>query len=96
VKYKWKLFESADMRRDNIVNLPLPVQWFVQDIRDEKQIRWRGDFNPQDPVHVDSPLNKNNLELWKQYHNDCHDDYNGAQYKWRAWFQSLFGNKILG
>ncbi|MCP4024134.1 MAG: M15 family metallopeptidase [Desulfobacteraceae bacterium] len=90
IKYKWKLFESVDLRPENLENLSVPVQEFIQALRYNANIRWGGDFNTPDPVHVDIPLNKTDMERWKQYHNSCFFDYANAKPKWRAWINNLF------
>ncbi len=83
VKMGFKNFESSDLKKENLNNLPLPVKRFIQAIRKKTQVRWGGDFNTPDPVHIDSPLNKKNPALWRKYHNDCLDDWTKAEFKWK-------------
>jgi hypothetical protein len=38
-------------------NRPAPVETFIQAIRGDAGLRWGGDFNDTDPVHIDDHLN---------------------------------------
>jgi len=86
VKYGWKLYESADLVPGNIENLPQPVQHFIRGIWDNDHLRWGGDFNAPDPVHVDIALNRVDLKRWKRYYNGRLQDFTSAKSKWRLWF----------
>lgn len=48
-----RLYNSRKLRRDNLGNLPEPIQAFIEAIRADDNLRWGGDFNNQDPVHID-------------------------------------------
>jgi len=91
VKLGFTNFESSDLTKENLNTLPLPVKQFIQAIRGIPQLRWGGDFNTPDPVHIDTPLNKNDLALWKQYHNACLDDWTTAEFRWKNWLRALPG-----
>ncbi len=42
------------------------VKGFINDIEQDKGLKWGGDFNTQDPVHIDDRLNVNNPKKWKE------------------------------
>ena len=33
-------------------------------IRDDSELRWGGDFSPEDPVHIDDGLNVRDRDRW--------------------------------
>jgi peptidoglycan hydrolase-like protein with peptidoglycan-binding domain len=45
-------------------NLPVPIANFIEDIRNDKNLRWGGDFSKRDTVHIDDHYNKD-PEKWK-------------------------------
>ena len=45
-------------------NLPEPIANFIQEIRNDNELRWGGDFNKRDTVHIDDHFNKNS-EKWE-------------------------------
>lgn len=47
-----KKYFSKDLKRENLKSLPKEIQKFITKIRNDKDLRWGGDFNTQDPVHV--------------------------------------------
>ena len=38
---------------------------FIQQVRDAPDLRWGGDFNPEDPVHIDDGLNRTDPDRWQ-------------------------------
>jgi hypothetical protein len=58
-------FNSSKLARANLPNLPAEVQKFIQKIRDDPDLRWGGDFRPEDPVHIDDGLNRIDLARWE-------------------------------
>ncbi|MCB9361035.1 MAG: M15 family metallopeptidase [Flavobacteriales bacterium] len=44
--------------------LPEPIANFIQDIRNDEQLRWGGDFRKRDTVHIDDHYNKD-PEKWR-------------------------------
>jgi hypothetical protein len=56
VMYDGKLYNSKKLRRGNLANLPEPIRNFIDSIRADKELRWGGDFNTEDPVHIDDDL----------------------------------------
>ena len=47
------LYNSKALIKSNFKNLPDNVTGFIKMLRDDEQLRWGGDFNTQDPVHID-------------------------------------------
>ncbi len=47
-------------------NVPNPVRTFIQSIRNDADLRWGGDFNTPDVVHIDDRLNLNDAAKWRQ------------------------------
>ncbi|MEL6867657.1 MAG: peptidoglycan-binding protein [Bacteroidota bacterium] len=48
-------------------NVPAPVKQFLKSIIDDDQLRWGGEFNDKDPVHIDDGLNRNRTKWNKRY-----------------------------
>ena len=59
-------FNSTKLKRSNFGNLPKEIRDFLQRIRDDEVLRWGGDFNKEDPVHIDDKLNHRNPHRWEQ------------------------------
>jgi len=48
-------------------NVPEPVKRFIKSIIDDKGLRWGGQFNTKDPVHIDDGLNGDMAKWDKRY-----------------------------
>jgi len=57
-------FNSTRLKRSNFDNLPNEIRDFLQRVRDDEVLRWGGDFNKEDPVHIDDELNRRNPDRW--------------------------------
>lgn len=87
VVYGGHVFESGEMRRDQFHTLPHAVKNFIKDIQSDERIRWGGDFETQDPVHIDDAVNINDSKTWNAHYHQCAADYVNAVPKWRSWLQ---------
>ncbi len=85
IKFEGKKYFAKDLNRKNLGKQPKQIQDFIQAIRDDKELRWGGDFRNQDPVHIDYPLNLKNKERWLEYSKACSQDYSNAIPKWKIW-----------
>lgn len=65
VKSPSGFFNSGKLRRANLPALPAEVREFIQKVRDDPVLRWGGDFNPEDPVHIDDGLNHSDPARWQ-------------------------------
>ncbi len=65
VKSSNGFFNSAKLKRANLFALPAEVRDFIQRVRDDPDLRWGGDFSPEDPVHIDDGLNRNDPARWQ-------------------------------
>lgn len=63
------LYESKDMYKHKWDTLPLNVKSFLNQVRKDPELRWGGDFNPEDPVHIDDKLSSRNPDLWQELYN---------------------------
>jgi uncharacterized protein YgiM (DUF1202 family) len=57
-------FNSSTLKKSNFGNLPDEIRKLIELIRDDEVLRWGGDFNPEDPVHIDDKLNHRNRDRW--------------------------------
>ncbi len=57
-------FSSRELRRDNLPLLPPEICGVITDIRSNPHLRWGGDFELEDPVHVDDGLNHRAAARW--------------------------------
>jgi hypothetical protein len=65
VKSPSGFFNSQKLKRADLAALPAEVRGFIQKVRDDPDLRWGGDFNPQDPVHIDDGLNRTHPARWQ-------------------------------
>ncbi|AWV98252.1 M15 family metallopeptidase [Arcticibacterium luteifluviistationis] len=85
IKHEGTTYSSKKLKRAQLVNLPKDLQNFIKDIRQEKGLRWGGDFNTQDPVHIDFPINIRNKKTWSNYARLSAIDYENASFKYQFW-----------
>jgi len=57
-------FNSSALKKSNVPNLPDEIRKLIELIRADEVLRWGGDFNPEDPVHIDDMLNHRNAVRW--------------------------------
>ncbi|KXX66623.1 M15 family metallopeptidase [Flammeovirga sp. SJP92] len=80
-----KKYLSNELRQGNLKDLPSDIQNFINDIRKNKSLRWGGDFQKEDPIHIDHPLNFRSKENWNKFSKDCAADYEKRIPKWKIW-----------
>ena len=56
VQHNGRLYNSKALRKSNFSKLPDAVLSFLNLVRNNPSLRWGGDFNTQDPVHIDDDL----------------------------------------
>ncbi len=66
VKSPSGFFKSQKLKRANLAALPSEVRDFIQKVRNAPPLRWGGDFNPEDPVHIDDGLNGTDPARWQR------------------------------
>jgi hypothetical protein len=57
-------FNSQALTRANRANLPPEIRRFLDLVRNDGELRWGGDFTPDDPVHIDDGLNRTDPARW--------------------------------
>ena len=57
-------FNSGKLKKSNFNNLPGEIRDLIGKVRDDQVLRWGGDFNKEDPVHIDDELNHRNAPRW--------------------------------
>jgi hypothetical protein len=55
---------SKRLRRERLRELPAEARYLIQQIRDDDELRWGGDFVRPDPVHIDDDLSRRDPEQW--------------------------------
>lgn len=63
--YGGKLFNSKKLKKSNFDNLPQSIQAFLNSVRDDKVLRWGGDFSTEDPVHIDDNFYHRNQLMYR-------------------------------
>lgn len=53
IQFEGKLYNSKKLKRSNLNKLPQAIGDFISVIREDDGLRWGGDFNTEDPVHID-------------------------------------------
>ncbi len=85
LKVNGNTFYSNDLKKKNFKKVPQTIKLFFKDIRNDKSLRWGGDFTQEDPVHLDVPLNLLNKENWNNNTIKCFNDFSKASPKWYFW-----------
>ena len=85
IKYNGKIYSSIEFEKSSWNNLPSNIHNFINDIRKNKDLRWGGDFQIKDVVHIDSPLNLKDKNKWIEFSRDCDLDYSNRIPKWKFW-----------
>ena len=80
-----KTFTSKQIKKKNLKILPVEIQCFINNIRENQNIRWGGDFNTEDPIHIVYPLNKKSPDNWEKQYHKCLNDWQKRTYKWMIW-----------
>ncbi|RLA44659.1 MAG: hypothetical protein DRR42_20220 [Gammaproteobacteria bacterium] len=57
-------FNSSKLKKTNLANLPGEIQDLLNLVKGDEVLRWGGEFNPEDPVHIDDELNRRNPNRW--------------------------------
>jgi uncharacterized protein YgiM (DUF1202 family) len=57
-------FNSSKLKKSKFAQLPGEIRKLIGLIRDDEVLRWGGDFNREDPVHIDDQLNHRNRDRW--------------------------------
>jgi len=57
-------FNSSKLKKSRFAGLPDEIKRLIGLIREDEVLRWGGDFNPEDPVHIDDSLNHRNPDRW--------------------------------
>lgn len=57
-------FNSQKLKKSNFSRLPKEIRDFIGLVRTDPELRWGGDFNNEDPVHIDDSLNHRDRDLW--------------------------------
>jgi hypothetical protein len=85
IKYNHRKYINKHLSREYYKELPSNIKDFLNDIRNDSNLRWGGDFKTEDPVHIDVPLNIINNRLWDAYSKNCSIEYANAPPKWMFW-----------
>ncbi len=56
--------DAQRLRREHFRDLPAKARYWLQQIRDDRELRWGGDFLRQDPVHIDDDLYGRDSAQW--------------------------------
>ena len=64
LKSRSGFFNSKSLKRGNLLHLPSEIRDFINKIRQDPELRWGGDFNKEDPVHIDDALNGRDEARW--------------------------------
>jgi hypothetical protein len=72
-----QFFNSRAMGRGHFNALPQEVKDFIQALRDDPILRWGGDFNREDTVHIDDAFNLRDPSGWDAKFRVIQADLNG-------------------
>jgi len=85
IELNGKKYFASSLRKHNLQNLPVNIRNFIERIRRDKDLRWGGDFQTPDPIHIDVPVNTQNAKSWHRHKALCDQDFEQRKYKWRFW-----------
>jgi len=66
LKKDGKFFNSKALRKQGLKKQPKAIRAFIEGVRADPALRWGGDFNTEDPVHIDDALNVHDPLLWEK------------------------------
>ncbi len=66
LKSKSGFFNSRKLAKKHFGKLPKEIRRFIGKVRKDAELRWGGDFRPEDPVHIDDGLYQADAALWKR------------------------------
>ncbi len=72
--HQGSFYNSKKLKRANFGHLPEAVRRFLGMVRKDPEIRWGGDFTPEDPVHIDDNLFHRDKVLYAAKHNHRFDN----------------------
>ena len=84
-----RLYMFDDLKKDALAGLPSAVQDFIRQVRENDLLRWGGDFNDEDPVHIDEGLNIRDDQCWQLHYDQCLADVMAAQPQWKTRWRRL-------
>jgi len=84
------LYVFEDLKKASLPELPSPVREFIRLVREDPGMRWGGDFEEEDPVHIDDGLNLSDHQKWQQHAEECTRDVLAAPPEWKRWVRLLF------
>ncbi len=67
IVYKDERFRFPHLRKSRMRHLPDAVSGFLNEVREDPDIRWGGDFKTEEPVHYDVALSSKDPILWNEY-----------------------------
>ena len=53
LRYDGVLYNSKKLKKSELGKQPASIGKFIDLLREDKELRWGGDFNQEDPVHID-------------------------------------------
>ena len=59
-----KFYNSAKLKKENHENLPAGILKFIDCIRNDSGLRWGGDFQKEDVVHIDDNLYHTHKDIY--------------------------------
>jgi hypothetical protein len=83
------LYMFEDLKKAALPDQPAPVQAFIRRVREDGGMRWGGDFETEDPVHIDDGLNLADQPKWQQHVGECDRDVLAAPPQWKRWVRLL-------
>jgi hypothetical protein len=78
-------YTSKQLSKKKFAQLPHSVSDFINETKTRIGLRWGGDFQPEDPVHFDLPVNLENRSDWKMAQQQCIDDFENCPFIWQFW-----------
>lgn len=85
LEYEGEIYTSQDLSRKNVSRVPSAILQFIELAKTEVDLRWGGDFTPEDPVHFDLPINLENRAEWKEAQARCKNDFQHCPMIWQFW-----------
>ena len=85
LKWKGEIYTSKHLSKMKFALLPHSVSEFITETKTRIGMRWGGDFQPEDPVHFDLPVNLENRSEWKSAQQECKEDFENCPLIWQFW-----------
>lgn len=72
-------YNGEDLHPDNLSEASGEVRSFIENVREDDDLRWGGDFDNADPVHIDDHLNADE-SAWEERYEEAQQAFEEGEF----------------